>query len=75
MEILEELKPKHIVVEGKIGNTKYVISDDYVRPREEIDEILRRVARNAQRALAAQHRAEINELHTQIAADLKETNN
>lgn len=29
MEMLESLKPKHIAVEGKIGNMKYVISDDY----------------------------------------------
>lgn len=67
MEMLEALKPKHIVVKGQIGNTKYAISDDYCVPPEEVPEILQRIARDAQRAFAAQRRAE-------IAADLKDIN-
>lgn len=58
MEILEELKPKHIVKDFYIGHTHVIISDDYCRPREEVDEILRRISRNAQRALASQYAAE-----------------
>ncbi len=58
MAILEELKPKHIVKDYYIGNTHIIISDDYCRPREEVDEILRRIARIVQRALAAQYAAE-----------------
>lgn len=58
MKTLVELKPKHIVEDYYIGNTHVIISDDYCRPREEVDEILRRIARDAYRALAAQHAAE-----------------
>lgn len=58
MAILEELKPKHIAADYYIGNTHIIISDDYCRPREEVDEILRRIARNVQRDLAAQYAAE-----------------
>lgn len=58
MAILEELKPKHIVEDYYIGNTHVIISDDYCRPREEVNEILRRIERDAYRALAAQHAAE-----------------
>lgn len=58
MAILEELKPKHVAEDFYIGNTHVIISDDYCRPREEVDEILRRIARDAYRALAAQHAAE-----------------
>ncbi len=54
MEMLEALKPKHIAVKGQIGNTKYAISDDYCVPPEEVPEILQRIARDAQRAFAAQ---------------------
>lgn len=67
MEMLESLKPKHIAVEGKIGNMKYVISDDYCVPPEQVPEILEKIARDAQRAFAAQRRAE-------IAADRKDIN-
>lgn len=75
MGILEELEPKEVVQDFYIGHTHVRIATDYCRPREEVPEILRRIAKDAQRAFAAQRRAEINELHTQIAADLKETNN
>lgn len=54
MEMLESLKPKHIAVEGKIGNMKYIISDDYCVPPEQVPEILQKIARDAQRAFAAQ---------------------
>lgn len=67
MEMLESLKPKHIAVEGKIGNTKYAISDDYCVSLEEVPKILQKIARDAQRAFAAQRRAE-------IVADPKEIN-
>ena len=75
MAILEELEPKEVVQDFYIGHTHVRIATDFCRPREEVDGILQKIARDAQRAFAAQSRAEINELHTQIAADLKETNN
>ncbi len=56
--LLEELKPKHVAEDYYVGNTHVIISDDYCRPREEVDEILRRIARDAKRALAAQYAAE-----------------
>lgn len=58
MEMLAELKPKHIAVEGKIGNTKYAISDDFCVPQSEVPEILRRIAKDAQRAFSAQRTTE-----------------
>lgn len=57
MKMLAELKPKHIAVEGKIGNTKYAISDDFCVPQSEVPEILRRVAKDALRAFSAQRTA------------------
>lgn len=75
MKIMEELEPKEVAQDFYIGRTHVRIATDYCRPREEVPEILQRIARNAQRAFMAQSRTEINELDTQIAADLKETNN
>ena len=75
MKTLEELEPKEVAQDFYIGKTHVRIATDSCRPRDEVDEILRRIARNAQRAFAAQRRAEINELQSQIAVDLKETNN
>lgn len=63
MEMLEELKPKHIVEEGKIGNTKYTISDDYCVPQDEVPEILRRISREVQRALSAQYRKKQSQIY------------
>ncbi len=58
MKTLESLRPKHIAEEGKIGNTRYKISDDCVVPQEQVPEILRRIARIAQIDLTAQYIAE-----------------
>ncbi len=58
MAILKDLEPKEIARDFYIGNTHVRIATDYCRPREEVPEILRRIARNAQRAFAAQHIAE-----------------
>lgn len=58
MAILEELEPKEVARDFYIGKTHVRIATDYCRPREEVDEILRRIARNAQRAFAAQYAAE-----------------
>ncbi|MCM1168048.1 MAG: hypothetical protein NC401_18855 [Ruminococcus sp.] len=58
MEILEALKPKEVAQDFYIGNTHVRIATDYCRPREEVPEILRRIARDAQRAFAAQRAAE-----------------
>ncbi|MCM1059417.1 MAG: hypothetical protein NC452_03910 [Eubacterium sp.] len=58
MEILKELEPKEVAEDFYIGNTHVRISTDYCRPREEVPEILRRIARDAQRAFAAQRAAE-----------------
>lgn len=58
MAILEELEPKEVVQDFYIGNTHVRIATDYCRPREEVPEILQRIARNAQRAFAAQYIAE-----------------
>lgn len=58
MEILAELKPKEVARDFYIGNTHVRIATDYCRPREEVPEILRRIARDAQRALTSQYIAE-----------------
>ncbi len=58
MAILKDLEPKEIARDFYIGNTHVRIATDYCRPREEVPEILRRIARNAQRAFVAQHIAE-----------------
>lgn len=58
MKILEELEPKEVAQDFYIGNTHVRIATDYCRPPEEVPEILRRIARNAQRAFAAQRLAE-----------------
>lgn len=58
MKILEELEPKNVARDFYIGKTHVRIATDYCRPREEVPEILRRIARDAQRAFAAQHIAE-----------------
>lgn len=58
MKILEELEPKEVAQDFYIGNTHVRIATDYCRPSEEVPEILRRIARNAQRAFAAQRFAE-----------------
>lgn len=57
MGILPELEPKEVVRDFYIGNTHVRIATDYCRPREEVPEILRRIARDAQRAFAAQQAA------------------
>lgn len=54
MKILEELEPKEVARDFYIGNTHVRIATDYCRPREEVPEILKRIARDAQRAFAAQ---------------------
>lgn len=74
MTIMEELEPKEVAQDFYIGNTHVRIATDYCRPREEVDEILKRIVRDVQRAFAAQRRAEIKELYSQIAADLQEIN-
>ncbi len=58
MKILEELEPKNVARDFYIGKTHVRIATDYCRQREEVPEILRRIARDAQRAFAAQHIAE-----------------
>lgn len=59
MEILESLRPKHIVQEFTTEEgTHVVISDDFCVSREQVPEILRRIARDVQRAFAAQQMAE-----------------
>ncbi len=46
----------HVVEEFKIGNTKIKICDDYcVKTQEEIDDILKRIAKIAQTAISAAH--------------------
>lgn len=74
MAILEELKPKHIVEDYYVGYTHIIISDDYCRPREEVDEILRRIARDVKRDLAAQYaakrRKELTNERTESEADV-----
>ena len=54
MNILKELEPKEVARDFYIGNTHVRIATDYCRPREEVPEILKRIARDAQRAFAAQ---------------------
>ena len=54
MNILKELEPKEVPRDFYIGNTHVRIATDYCRPREEVPEILKRIARDAQRAFAAQ---------------------
>lgn len=54
MAILEELEPKQVARDFYIGNTHVRIATDYCRPREEVDGILQKIARDAQRAFAAQ---------------------
>ncbi len=58
MEILKELEPKHVAKDFYIGHTHVRIATDYCenKTKEEVDEILRRIARDAQRALSAQYR-------------------
>lgn len=58
MTILTELEPKEVAQDFYIGHTHVRIATDYCRPREEVPEILRKIARDAQRALAAQYTAE-----------------
>ncbi|MBP1562419.1 MAG: hypothetical protein J6C38_01720 [Oscillospiraceae bacterium] len=58
MKILEKQEPKEVAQDFYIGNTHVRIATDYCRPPEEVPEILRRIARNAQRAFAAQRLAE-----------------
>lgn len=58
MAILEELEPKEVARDFYIGKTHVRIATDYCRPREEVPEILRRIARDAQRAFAAQRTVE-----------------
>lgn len=58
MAILKELEPKEVAQDFYIGKTHVRIATDYCRPREEVPEILQRIARNAQRAFAAQRTAE-----------------
>ncbi len=58
MATLKELEPKNVARDFYIGNTHVRIATDYCRPREEVPEILRRIARDAQRAFAAQQTAE-----------------
>ncbi len=57
MKILEELEPKEVARDFYIGNTHVRIATDYCRPREEVPEILQRIARDAQRAFMAQESA------------------
>lgn len=52
MEILEELKPKEVASDFLIGNTRVRIATDYCKPKEQVEEILKKIARDAQRALA-----------------------
>ena len=54
MTLLETLNPKNVAKDFHIGDTHVVIITDYVRPKEEVGEIIRKVTRDAQRALAAQ---------------------
>ncbi len=54
MAILEELEPKEVAQEFYIGKTRVRIATDYCRPKEEVDGILQKIARDAQRAFAAQ---------------------
>lgn len=61
MKVLAELEPKEVVRDFYIGNTHVRIATDYCRPREEVPEILRRIARDAQRAFAAQQAAKQGE--------------
>lgn len=61
MKILEELQPKEVAKDFYIGNTHVRIATDFCRPPEEVPEILRRIASNAQRAFAAQRLAEQRE--------------
>lgn len=58
MAILEELEPKEVAQDFYIGNTHVRIATDYCRPREEVDAILQKIARDAQRAFTAQYIAE-----------------
>lgn len=57
MAILEELEPKEVAQDFYIGHTHVRIATDYCRPKEEVDAILQRIAREAQRAFAAQRTA------------------
>ena len=54
MAILEELEPKEVARDFYIGKTHVRIATDYCRPREEVDGILQKIARDAQRAFAVQ---------------------
>lgn len=56
MAILEKLEPKNVAKDFYIGNTHVRIATDYCRPKEEVEEILRRIARDAQRALSAMYK-------------------
>ncbi|MDE6728850.1 MAG: hypothetical protein K2J80_13080 [Oscillospiraceae bacterium] len=58
MAILEELKPKEVARDFYIGKTHVRIATDYCQPREEVDRILQKIARDAQRAFAAQRTVE-----------------
>lgn len=52
MDILEELKPKEVARDFLIGKTRVIIATDYCKPKEQVEEILKKIARDAQRALA-----------------------
>ncbi len=58
MTIMQKSEPKEVARDFYIGDTHVRIATDYCRPREEVPEILRRIARDAQRALTAQYIAE-----------------
>ena len=58
MAILEELEPKEVAQDFYIGNTHVRIATDYCVPPEEVPEILQKIARDAQRAFAAQRTVE-----------------
>lgn len=62
MAILKELEPKNVAKDFYIGKTHVRIATDYCRPMEEVEEILRHIARDAQRALTAQCQKEQNEM-------------
>lgn len=63
MAILKELEPKNVAKDFYIGKTHVRIATDYCRPTEEVEEILRHIARDAQRALSAQHQKEQSEVY------------
>lgn len=60
MAILEEPEPKNVAKDFYIGKTHVRIATDYCqdRTKEEVDKILRRIARDAQRALSAKYMEE-----------------